>query len=151
MASIRERHEVYSPPAGTPDKTRDSLAAEPDLEMVAMVRKGASRSALKRLQSCLDIGPVEAARLLRISPRTLERRRGQPHLEPGETDRIVSVLGVFREAEELFGGHEDKARQWLKSPLPALGESRPLDLLDTETGTRLVRDLIGQLSHGVFV
>jgi putative toxin-antitoxin system antitoxin component (TIGR02293 family) len=49
---------------------------------------------------------------------------------------------------ELFQSHE-KARRWLKSPAVALGDCRPLDLLDTWVGSTMILHLLERIEHGV--
>ncbi len=45
---------------------------------------------------------------------------------------------------------EEAAREWLKSPLPALAGKTPLEFADTEPGAQEVEDLLGRIEHGVF-
>jgi putative toxin-antitoxin system antitoxin component (TIGR02293 family) len=67
-----------------------------------------------------------------------------------ELDRVATLHLVMRDAVELFEGDREKAQRWLKRPARALEHQSPIDLLDTEAGIRMVRDLIGQLEHGVY-
>ena len=41
------------------------------------------------------------------------------------------------------------ARQWLETPIPALQDQRPLELVKSEPGAREVEDLIGRIEHGI--
>lgn len=65
-------------------------------------------------------------------------------------DRATTLRLVMGEAVGLFEGDREKATLWLEQPARALGHQRSIDLLDTEGGIRMVRDLIGQLEHGVY-
>jgi putative toxin-antitoxin system antitoxin component (TIGR02293 family) len=56
---------------------------------------------------------------------------------------------VFERATSLHDGDQSSARQWLETPIPSLGNQRPLDLAQTEPGAREVEDLIGRIEHGV--
>ena len=68
-----------------------------------------------------------------------------------EMDRVSAMRHlVVRDAVDLFEGDQEKARRWLERPARALEHRRPIDLLDTETGIRMVRDLIGQLERGEY-
>jgi putative toxin-antitoxin system antitoxin component (TIGR02293 family) len=56
---------------------------------------------------------------------------------------------VYANAIEMLGG-EEIAIQWLGTPNRALGGERPLDLLDTDTGVRMVEDILGRIAYGVY-
>jgi putative toxin-antitoxin system antitoxin component (TIGR02293 family) len=60
--------------------------------------------------------------------------------------RIARIAAV---AEETFQNAE-KAAAWLRRPNRALGDHKPLDLLITSTGARLVEDVLGRIATGVF-
>lgn len=51
---------------------------------------------------------------------------------------------------ELFGD-EDKWKSWIKTPALALGGKLPESIMVTKEGINRVRDLLGQISHGVVV
>lgn len=40
--------------------------------------------------------------------------------------------------------------QWLRTPLPALGDERPIALLNTENGRKLVRSVIERIVSGAY-
>jgi|688.fasta_scaffold44238_9 hypothetical protein len=56
---------------------------------------------------------------------------------------------VLSQAVEVLGSI-DKARLWLKTPNRALGCEMPLDLLDTDIGTRQVEEVLLRLNYGIF-
>jgi putative toxin-antitoxin system antitoxin component (TIGR02293 family) len=65
---------------------------------------------------------------------------------PGASNlRVARVLAA---AEETFGSQE-KAGAWLRRPTVALAGERPLELLDTDEGSREVETLLGRISHGI--
>ena len=40
---------------------------------------------------------------------------------------------------------------WLEQPQPALARPRPADLLETETGTQMIHQLLGALESGTYL
>ena len=54
---------------------------------------------------------------------------------------------VFKLCIEVFGD-KDKARQWMRSPILALGDQAPLDLLDSAEGIELVMHTLGRIEMG---
>lgn len=117
---------------------------------VKKIRRGGKVRELDALKALFDIDDSILCTLLDISPRTLVRRREDGTVNKAELDRVATLHLVMRDAVELFEGDREKALRWLKRPARALEQQCPIDLLDTEAGIRMVRDLIGQLEHGVY-
>jgi putative toxin-antitoxin system antitoxin component (TIGR02293 family) len=46
-------------------------------------------------------------------------------------------------------GSEEKAARWLRRPNRALGNQAPLDLMDSDIGTRQVEEVLGRIEHGI--
>ncbi len=95
-------------------------------------------------------GRLTAAELDRLAlPRkTLAHRRTLGRLTAEQSDRLVRVLRVIEQAELAFGD-VGKARIWLRRPSAVLADHAPLDLLDTDIGTRQVESLLGRIEHGI--
>ena len=55
---------------------------------------------------------------------------------------------VAAQATETLG--DDSGKRWLHTPNQALGGQRPLDLLDTDLGSRQVEEVLGRIEHGVY-
>jgi putative toxin-antitoxin system antitoxin component (TIGR02293 family) len=86
-----------------------------------------------------------------VAPRrTLARRRAKnEQLSPIETDRVLRLQRIVEEAERVFGDPE-RAHRWLREPSRALDKAVPLDLLETESGARIVENELGVIDHGMF-
>ena len=142
------------------------------LRTIEITRKGLPKKSLAALANSLDIPTNRLDLILPISRRSIERfleptqksRKHFGHEKPCETntyskavkplsaevsDHMVQVAKVIARANEVLGDTK-VAQEWLKSPIPALGESTPFSLLDTSTGIDLVLDELGRLEHGVF-
>ena len=61
---------------------------------------------------------------------------------------MLRIERVIEEAEQVFGNAQ-KAGQWLRRPSAALAGEAPLELLDTDIGTREVEELLGRIAHGI--
>ena len=112
-------------------------------------REGLPVSALETPIRRGVLSRAEAKRLV-IPRRTLShrRRQGEP-LTTNESDKLTRVVRVAALGEENVQD-EEKAHGWLRDPNRALGGERPLDLLETEGGARLVEQVLGRIAHGVF-
>lgn len=85
-----------------------------------------------------------------ISPRTLKHRKARgEHLSHEETDRVVRVARIVALAENVFG-NLDKALLWLRSPDDRLSDRSPLSLLHTESGGRLIENMLWRLDEGIY-
>lgn len=104
---------------------------------------------LEALRASLDLPMDRLALRLGISVATIQRRKQQGRLEPGESDRVVRFARLMGKAVALFG-NEMEARQWLRSPQFGLGGAVPLDYAKTEVGAREVENLLGRIEHGVY-
>lgn len=126
------------------------IKAADNLKLAKKVEAGFSFDALEKLGKNTGL-PLERLRVaVRITPRTLTRRRQEKKLSPEESDRLVSVSWLLAQTFELFEGNTEAGLRWFQSPNRALGGLSPIEAAATETGTREVENLIGRLEHGVF-
>lgn len=63
-------------------------------------------------------------------------------------DRVARVTRVTTRAEEALGD-ASKAGRWLRKPNRALRGRRPLDLLDSDAGVRVVEQALARIEHGL--
>ena len=119
-------------------------------DLAHLVRKGLPAGSVTALAERLRLGNGILSRKLRIPQRTLTRRLSRASLlTPAESDRTVRMARVYANAVEMIGD-EEKAIEWLSTPNRALGGERPLDQLDTDTGARMVEEILGRIAYGVY-
>ncbi len=119
------------------------------IEMARTVRQGLPWAAFEAIVAILAISQAELAATLHIRARTLSRRKDAGRLEAMESDRLFRVARVVAHAVAVFEASA-RARDWLETPNRALGDQRPLELLDTDAGAREVDDALGRIEHGIF-
>jgi putative toxin-antitoxin system antitoxin component (TIGR02293 family) len=125
------------------------LQATSFAELRDVVRSGLPFSAFLALSKQLEISPQHLTAVFGIPPRTVARRKEAQHFNPQESDRLYRVASTLSQAVEVLGSI-DKARLWLKTPNRALGCEMPLELLDTDIGTRQVEEVLLRLNYGIF-
>jgi putative toxin-antitoxin system antitoxin component (TIGR02293 family) len=118
-------------------------------ELLERLEKGLSYRALVRFQQNAGMPMSEVADVVRITPRTLTRRKEEGRLQPDESDRLLRASRLFALALELFEGDAKAARTWLMSPQLGLGGARPFDCVKTDIGAKEVEDFIGRIEHGL--
>jgi len=121
-----------------------------NLKLAKKVEAGFSFAALEKLGKTTGLSLERLRVAVRITPRTLTRRRKEKKLSPEESDRLVSVSRLLAQTFELFEGNTEAGMRWFQSPNRALNGQSPLQVAATETGAREVENLIGRLEHGVF-
>jgi putative toxin-antitoxin system antitoxin component (TIGR02293 family) len=119
-------------------------------ELVGQIKKGLGYGSIEHFIRKADLPRDEAIGLVRISARTLVRRKEKGRLSPDESDRLVRAARIVSQSRRLFEGDADAANHWLKTSQPALGGSTPAEYAKTEVGAREVEALITRLEHGVF-
>ncbi len=120
-----------------------------ETEMLRIVEGQLAPAVIKRLVSLgLQRSEIDAA----IIPlRTLQHRRSRREkLTVEESDRVLRVIRVLSLAESVYASRE-RALAWLRHPHARLDGRAPLSLLNTDTGSRIVEELLGQIDEGMFV
>ena len=86
-----------------------------------------------------------------IPLRTLQHRRSRREkLTVEESDRVLRVIRVVSLAESVYGSRE-RALAWMRNSHARLDGRAPLSLLSTDTGSRIVEELLVQIDEGMFV
>ena len=119
-----------------------------DLDLDDAIRAGLP---VKAVETVVKNGALRATELhaLVIPRRTLaHRKRLGRRLSSEQSDRLTRVVRVVASAEEAIGDGA-KSRRWLRKPNRALQGRRPLDLLASDVGARLVEQLLGRIEHGL--
>jgi putative toxin-antitoxin system antitoxin component (TIGR02293 family) len=86
-----------------------------------------------------------------IPARTLQHRRSRREkLTLEESDRVLRVVRILSSAESVYGNRE-RALAWLRKPHARVEGRSPLSLIKTDTGSRIVEELLIQIDEGMFV
>jgi putative toxin-antitoxin system antitoxin component (TIGR02293 family) len=86
-----------------------------------------------------------------IPSRTLQHRRSRREkLTVEESDRVLRVTRVLSLTESIYGNRQ-RALEWLRKPNARFDGRAPLSLLKTDTGSRIVEELLIQIDEGMFV
>jgi putative toxin-antitoxin system antitoxin component (TIGR02293 family) len=107
----------------------------------------------QRLRASIASGVYDAALLAKVlgikKAQMALRLEGVGSLIPAEGERVLLAERLLARGVEVFG-NKDKFDRWLRSPIVALGHRRPLDLMASVVGMRLVADELETIAHGVF-
>lgn len=120
-----------------------------DAEILRIVEGRLATSVIKRLAALgLERSEIDGAI---IPSRTLQHRRSRREkLTMEESDRVLRVIRALSAAEAVYGSRE-RALAWMRRPQPRLEGRTPLSLLKTDTGSRLVEELLVQIDEGMYI
>jgi len=122
--------------------------AASEQEMVRLVERGLPIRVLNRLQQ-RGLSRNEIASVI-IPPRTLKHRRSRHEpLSREESERAVRTARILARAQ-LVMGDEAAALAWLLAPRQRFQGRTPMEMLATETGGRLVEQMLIQIDEGMF-
>lgn len=130
----------------------DWLGLQPpatETEILQIVEGRLAPAIIKRLVG-LGLERTEIDAII-IPLRTLQHRRSRREkLTIEESDRVLRVIRALSLAESVYGSRE-RALGWLRKPHPRLDGRTPLSLLKTDTGSRIVEELLVQIDEGMFI
>lgn len=127
---------------------------ESALDAHELLLRGLPGRALTHLVDNLVIrhDPTSLERAVGMSLRTFQRRKGTPEkpLSPEQSGRTWKFAEILAKATAVFGSQEE-AEQWLERPAIGLDRRRPIDLLATPAGAKMVESFLHRLEYGVYV
>src|SRR5271168_1282893 len=132
-------------------QTAFALAEKPLLEVLPLVRHGLPAGMFEQVAAALGLSSTSLAAKLGIARRTVTRKRGNGAPLSSETsEKLLRVARIRNLGRTLFTTDE-AVSEWLSKPDASLGNTAPLDLLDTDLGAREVENLLRALAYGHFV
>ena len=119
------------------------------LEYVALTRKGLNKKNLVSLANTMNLSLKEISEILPVSERTLQRYKPGQQLDKKTSEQILEIARLYSEGFKVFNNH-DLFKQWMEYANSALGNVKPIDLLDTSFGIELLIDELGKIQYGIF-
>ena len=123
-----------------------------ELDAHELLHRGLPRAALSKLVDNLHVIQVdEATEAMGMSLRTLQRHKSMPVvlLDVQQSGRTWKFAEILAKATRVLGS-QGEAEEWLKRPAIGLNRQRPIDLLTTPAGAKLVETYLGRLEYGVY-
>jgi putative toxin-antitoxin system antitoxin component (TIGR02293 family) len=117
-----------------------------------LVLRGLPAEAMTTLVAgVLSLSPDLLRAALGVSERSFARRKAAPRtrLPLDEGERVWRFAEILARATRAFGSQAE-AEQWLGRPAIGLDRRKPIDLLRTNPGARLVSEYLTRIEHGVY-
>jgi putative toxin-antitoxin system antitoxin component (TIGR02293 family) len=121
-----------------------------EVDLIERLDKGLSVNTVHVLRTRAGLTDEETYRL--IAPRrTLNRREAlRQSLSRDEADKAIRIARVTARAQQVFSAKPEYAGEWLRAPNKTLRERTPMHALATESGARMVEELLIGIEHGMF-
>jgi putative toxin-antitoxin system antitoxin component (TIGR02293 family) len=111
--------------------------------------KGIPKQSLLNLSDILDIPMKDIAVMLNVSYKTLGRKSKKDLLNPLESSLSIELATVTAKGLFVFEDAE-KFSRWLQKENRALSGKKPIQLLNTPTGIKLVSQILERIEQGVY-
>lgn len=130
----------------------DWLGVQPPATEAEILRIVEGRLALSIINRLVGLGLERSEIDVVIIPlRTLQHRRSKREkLTIEESDRVLRVIRALSLAESVYASRK-RALGWLRKSHPRLDGRIPFSLLTTDTGSRIVEELLTQIDEGMFI
>lgn len=153
---------IYRSGKGSIRLFTDSVSRASPLRLVELERQGVPVRLFNDLRDEVGLSSARMGEIFRFPRSTLASKiKSNAPLKGREGLAAIKMLKLLARAQrivenstsELAGGFETAhwLGQWLEQAQPALGGLRPSDLLDTETGTQMVHQLLGAMESGAYL
>lgn len=120
-----------------------------NVELIKLTRSGVGYSLFEDIFKAGNHTLKDWSRFLHITERTIQRyKKEQKSFEPIQSERILSIAKLHQNGKAVFGS-DQKFNEWLNVNSVALGNIKPVDLLDNSFGIELLTDELGRIEHGI--
>lgn len=128
-------------------------------KLVEWIRKGVPASAFRTVAVDLGMDQERLIKSLGVGRSTLKRKVAKKQrLSSPDSERVLGVTQLVAEAQRVVeesGEREgfDAAAwvgEWIQTPVPALGNRRPEEYLDTAMGQLQVLQILRQMQSGTY-
>lgn len=118
-------------------------------ELVKLSRKGITISLFEDIVRSSSYTIKEWSKFLHLTERTIQRyKKENRKFESLQTERIIEIAKLQLKGIEVFGS-KSYFEEWMNSKVIALGNIRPIELLDSSFGIEMLMDELGRIEHGV--
>lgn len=120
------------------------------LSFIEITEKGFPISVAQRIQKQLELSNKQFSQMLSLSESTFQRRiKSQSALSAGESEKVVDLSKIIAKGLDVFENETD-FKIWLNSPVLALGNKKPIELLSYSIGREEILNVLFRIEHGVF-
>lgn len=110
---------------------------------------GITKQSLINLADIMDIPMKDIAILLNVSYKTLGRKQSTDTLDSLVSSLSIEIANTIANGLSVFED-ADKLNRWLQKENRALNGKKPIELLSTPTGIKMVNHVLSRLEEGIY-
>ncbi len=119
------------------------------VELIKISRKGIGINLFEDIVKSSSYTIKEWSKFLHLTERTIQRyKKENRKFEKLQSERIIEIAKLQLKGQEVFGSRTN-FDDWMNSKIIALGNIRPIELLDNSFGIDLLMDELGRIEHGI--
>ncbi|MDP3927870.1 MAG: DUF2384 domain-containing protein [Bacteroidota bacterium] len=125
---------------------------EDKMLIITAIKTGIPYSLFNTIQHATPFSENDWATFLDISTKSLQRYKAinTHHFKPIHSEKIIEIAEVTKIGLDVFGNLE-KLKLWLNTPNFALGNLKPIELLNDSYGKEMVIGELTRINHGILV
>ncbi|MHB1178459.1 MAG: type II RES/Xre toxin-antitoxin system antitoxin [Daejeonella sp.] len=125
------------------------IGLKSNFEKMEQVRTGISKSVLVEIKNHINIDYDSLSIILGTTKTTIHNKKNDEKFSPSVSEKIVALSDLYEFGYRVF---ENKLNfeKWIQTSNRALGNKKPMELLDTIFGIDEVKNIIGRIEHGVY-
>lgn len=136
-----------------------ALYRTPVMERIRLITEGVPAADAKRWIEIATLGRNTTLKALDLPVATFNKKvKANAKLSPAESERVIGFARLVGQIEAMLadadGPPEFDAKawlaRWLTEPLPALGNAKPIDFMNTMEGQALVSRTLAQIASGAY-
>lgn len=129
------------------------------VDRIQLIKSGIRAADAKLWLEMPSIGALAVLRALDLPVATFNRKvKSDDVLSKAESERVVGFARLVGQVEAMVDGAGDAENfdsrawlsRWLTTSLPALGDVKPIDYMDTMEGQNLVSQKLAQVVSGAY-
>ncbi|HTF16639.1 MAG TPA: antitoxin Xre/MbcA/ParS toxin-binding domain-containing protein [Chryseolinea sp.] len=97
----------------------------------------------------LGLPQKDTAELIGVSVRTYQRQSKTTSMSFAASENILKLAELYEIGLSAFDNNSDSFVTWLDSPIPALNNDKPIQLLSSSLGIDLVKEELLRIEYGV--
>jgi len=119
------------------------------IKEIELIRKGITPEVIESFLTPHDYVMKDVLQRLHIAISTYKSKKtSKSLLDPSASEKLMRLVSIINKAKDIIG--ETETKEWLYRNVASLGNVKPIDLLDTEAGHRLVEQSLNQIKYGIY-
>lgn len=120
-------------------------------QLIGLLRKHPlKKSGILSISKKFGFTPAEIALLMGVSIRTYHRQKASSPISVSASELGIKLAELYEVGLMTFNNDQEALLKWLSSPIPAINNQVPHELITTSLGIELVKDELMRIEHGVY-